>query len=351
MILPNNFKAEYQSIKSEINAKVLEVLESGWYIMGNQLEKFEEEFANYIGVKHCIGVANGLEGLFLALKAYGIGEGDEVIVPSNTYIATVLSISQVGATPIFAEPNPNTHNIHPSEVKKLITSRTKAIMPVHLYGLCADMDSLNKIARENNLVIIEDAAQAHGSSINGVKSGAFGNTTSFSFYPTKNLGAYGDAGAVTTDDDEVAKQLRLLRNYGSSKKYYNDIIGYNSRLDEMQAAILRVKLSHLDNWNELRNKAASSLKDQFGDKNWTWQTTPDGYYNTFHQLVACTSDRDSTMEELEKLGLKCIIHYPIPPYKSEAYKKEFQSHHYPIADQIAETIFSLPLHGYMWEEK
>lgn len=349
MILPNNFKKEYQSIAEEIKAKAIEVFESGWYIMGNELQAFEEEFASYIGVKHCIGVANGLEALFIALKALGIKEGDEVIVPSNTYIATVLAVSQVGATPVFVEPNITTHNIDPSLLEAKITNRTKAILPVHLYGLCANMIEIKAIAEKHNLKIVEDVAQAHGSSINGKKAGSFGNFGAFSFYPTKNLGAYGDGGALTTNDDELAKQVRLLRNYGSSKKYYNDIIGYNSRLDELQAGLLRVKLRYLDDWNNLRIKSAAKLKEEFSDKEWIWQDSPDGYTHTFHQLIACSQNRDEDMETLDNLGYKCIIHYPIPPYKSDAYKQQFIGKTFAIADKIANEIFSLPLHGYMWE--
>ncbi|MDA9564129.1 DegT/DnrJ/EryC1/StrS family aminotransferase [Flavobacteriales bacterium] len=351
MIFPNNFKAEYQSIQEEIKSKAIEVLESGWYIMGRELEAFEEEFADYIGVKHCIGVANGLEGLFLSLKALDIKNGDEVIVPSNTYIATVLAVSQVGATPVFVEPNIQTHNIDPNLIEAKITSKTKAILPVHLYGLCADMIAIKAIAEKHNLFIVEDVAQAHGSKIGDKYAGSFGDTGAFSFYPTKNLGAYGDGGAITTNDDVLAKKIRLLRNYGSAKKYHNDIIGYNSRLDEMQAAFLRVKLTYLDRWNDLRRKSAAELKNQFSDRKWKWQSSPDNYHHTYHQLIACTENRDGVVDQLEKEGFKCIIHYPIPPYHSEAYKQAFSGHIYPLADKIAKSIFSLPLHGFMWKEK
>ena len=350
MILPNNFKAEYESIQEEIKERAIKVLESGWYIMGKELEAFEEEFAAYIGVKHCIGVANGLEALFLSLKAMDIKQGDEVIVPSNTYIATVLAISQVGARPVFVEPNIQTHNIDPMLIAAKITTKTKAILPVHLYGLCSEMIAINKIAKKHKLYVLEDVAQAHGSKIGEIKAGSFGNIGAFSFYPTKNLGAYGDGGAITTSDDELAKKIRLLRNYGSSKKYFNDIIGYNSRLDEIQAAFLRVKLKHLDKWNDLRRKTASQLKEHFSDRNWEWQAQPKEYTHTFHQLIACSSNRDEVVEKLEKENYKCLIHYPIPTYKSDAYKNDFIGHSYPLADKIAKTIFSLPLHGAMWKK-
>ena len=349
MILPNNFKAEYQEIKEELQAKITEVLESGWYILGKEVSAFEEEFASYCGTKYCCGVANCLDGLFLILKAMDIGPGDEVIVPSNTYIASVLSISHCGATPVFAEPDITTYNLAPDEIEAKITPNTKAIIAVHLYGLCADMPAIMKIAYKHNLYVVEDAAQAHGASINKTKAGNFGHATAFSFYPTKNLGAIGDGGAITTNLPELDKKVRLLRNYGSEKRYQNDIIGYNSRLDEMQAAILRVKLKYLDKWNAQRREITEWYKNEFADKNWIWPIEPEGYYHTYHQLVILSDDRDADISKLENKGYKCLIHYPIPPYKSEAYKEEYKNEVYPIADKIANTIFSLPVHGKIWE--
>tara|TARA_B110000305_G_scaffold237967_1_gene302380 strand:- start:542 stop:1606 length:1065 start_codon:yes stop_codon:yes gene_type:complete len=351
MYPPSNFKAEFSSIKDEILAKTESVLESGWYIMGNELEEFENEFSTYCGTKHCIGVANGLEALFLVLKAWGIGPGDEVIVPSNTYIATVLAVSQCGATPVFVEPNIETFNIDPKRIEEKITSNTKAIIPVHLYGLCAAMPEIMEIAKINNIKVLEDAAQAHGASIENVRAGALGDAAAFSFYPTKNLGAYGDAGSITTNDKVLADQIKILRNYGSQKKYYNEIIGYNSRLDELQAGILRVKLRYLNQWNNLRKEAAGSLKKRFKNEHWKYQTTPDGYEHVYHQLVALSKTRESTMEKLADEGYQCQIHYPVPPYKSEAYEKQFLGADYPLADKISNEIFSLPIHGYMWNTK
>lgn len=348
MIFPNDFQSEYASIQSEVENKVSEVLSKGWYIMGNELESFEMEFAAYSTARYCVGVANGLEALFLILKALEIGPGDEVIVPSNTYIATVLAISQVGAIPVFVEPEIHTHNLNSALIENSITNQTKAIIAVHLYGLCADMISINSIAQKHNLFVIEDAAQAHGASIKGQKAGSFGHAAGFSFYPTKNLGAYGDAGAVTTNDEVIAQKIRLLRNYGSPQKYLNEIIGYNSRLDELQAAILRIKLRYLDNWNNLRNQGARKLRKHFSNSKWIWQDTPAGYSHVFHQLVAMTDKRDETIASLEKQGYKCIIHYPIPPYRSDAYTAQYAGRVYPIADKIASSIFSLPLHGYIW---
>ena len=351
MYAPSNFKAEFSSIKKEILEKTTAVLESGWYIMGNELSEFENEFAQYCNASHCIGVANGLEALFLVLKAWGIEKGDEVIVPSNTYIATVLAVSQCGATPVFVEPDITTFNIDPGRIEEKITKKTKAIIPVHLYGLCAAMPEIMKIAKKHNIKVLEDAAQAHGASISNVRAGALGDAAAFSFYPTKNLGAYGDAGAITTNDKALAEQLRILRNYGSQKKYYNEVIGYNSRLDELQAGILRVKLKYLDLWNNHRKEAANELKSLFQDKGWQYQTTPDGYKHVYHQLVALSDTREVTIEALEKNGYQCQIHYPIPPYKSEAYAKHFLGSSFPLADKISNEVFSLPIHGYIWSKK
>ena len=341
MILPNDFHLEYDSIRDEINRSVLKTLESGWYILGKEVERFENDFAQYIGVNHCIGVANGLEALFLSLKALGIGTDDEVIVPSNTYIATVLAVSHCNATPIFVEPSIETYTIDPDLIEPKITERTKVILPVHLYGLCSDMNPINDLAKKYGLYVIEDAAQAHGSMYNNKKAGGLGDIGAFSFYPTKNLGAYGDSGAITTNNDEIAKSIRLLRNYGSSKKYYNDIIGFNSRLDEIQAAILNVKLKYLDKWNKTRRLCLTELQDQLKGWNWIWPVEPKNYYHTYHQIVVRSESRDSDMVQLEELGYKCLIHYPIPPYKSQAYSG-ITEEQFPITDKLSDTMISLP---------
>jgi len=350
MILPNDFKSEYKQIETEIQEKVQEFFAKGWYIMGDELKSFEEEFARYNNQQHCIGVANGLEGLFLALKALEIGAGDEVLVPSNTYIASVLAVSQVGATPVFVEPDPFTHNMDVTKIESAITSKTKAILPVHLYGLISNMPVIMDIANKHNLYVVEDCAQAHGAMINGQKAGSFGHINAFSFYPTKNLGAYGDAGAVTTNDAELAKKLYMLRNYGSEVRYQNEMIGYNSRLDELQAAILRIKLRYLDEWNEKRRNTAKEFMSEFAHKQWVFPIEPEGYYHVFHQFVVQSNNRETDMSELETAGYKCLIHYPIPPYKSNAYKNQFVGLELPIADKLANTVFSLPLHGKMWQE-
>ncbi len=251
-----NIKAQNVELKAELEAAYTRVMDSGWYILGKEVEAFEAEFASYCGVKYCVGVGNGLEALHLILRAYGIGEGDEVIVPANTYIATWLAVSYAGATPAPVEPDEKTFNINPELIEKAITKKTKAILPVHLYGQCADMDAINEIAKRRGIKVIEDAAQAHGALYKGRKAGSLGHAAGFSFYPGKNLGAIGDAGAVTTNDGELAEKIRLLRNYGSKVKYYNEVKGFNSRLDEMQAAFLRVKLKRLDEWNSRRMQIA-----------------------------------------------------------------------------------------------
>ena len=251
-----DMQAQYLELKEEIDSAYQRVMNSGWYILGEEVQAFEREFAEYIGVKHCIGVGNGLEALQLILMALGIGEGDEVIVPANTYIASWLAVSYVGATPVPVEPDPATHNIDPTRIRSAITGRTKAILPVHLYGQTAEMDKIWRIAADHQLHIVEDSAQTHGATYQGRKAGNLGTAAGFSFYPSKNLGAFGDAGAVTTDDDALADRVRVLRNYGSRKKYFNEARGHNSRLDPLQAAFLRVKLKHLDEWNRRRHEIA-----------------------------------------------------------------------------------------------
>lgn len=350
MILPNDFKGEYKAVQAEIEEKVKEFFAKGWYILGEEVQHFEQEFAAYIGTNHCVGVANGLEALSLALRVLDIGEGDEVIVPSNTYIASVLAVSHVGAKPVFVEPDEFTHNIDARKIEEKITNKTKAILPVHLYGLLCDMPAIMDIATKHKLYVVEDCAQAHGASFNDKKAGSYGHINAFSFYPTKNLGAYGDAGAITTNSPELEEKIKMIRNYGSKIRYQNEIIGYNSRLDELQAALLRIKLRYLDDWNNKRRATAASLKNEFDDKRWIWPIEPEGYHHVFHQLVVRSKNRDVDITELKEKGFHCLIHYPIPPYKSDAYAKQFSGEAFPIADMLAQEVFSLPLHGKMWEE-
>ncbi|HET7144259.1 MAG TPA: DegT/DnrJ/EryC1/StrS family aminotransferase [Anaerolineales bacterium] len=340
-----DMKKPYQEIKEELDAAYQRVMESGWYIMGKELEAFEDEFAAYCGARFCIGVGNGLEALHLILRAYGIGEGDEVIVPSNTYIATWLAVSQVGAIPVPVEPLENTYNLDPQRVQSALTARTRAILPVHLYGLLADMDPLLALADQYNLKVIEDSAQAQGARYKGRMSGSLGHASGFSFYPGKNLGALGDAGAVVTSDRQVAEKVRLLRNYGSKEKYYNDEKGYNSRLDEMQAAFLRVKLKHLDNWNMRRRKIASLyMKSMEGLHDFILPASIDSTEPIWHIFPIRHPDRDGLQRYLKNNGVNTLIHYPVPPHLSGAYSDlGFQKGKFPIAEKIASSELSLPM--------
>lgn len=348
MLSPHNFIAEYNQIKNELNDKLKQIFERGQFILGSEVNHFENEYAHYIGTKYCIGVANGLEAIFLALKAFGIGKGDEVIVPSNTYIATALAVSHTGAKPIFVEPDIQTYNINPDNIEKEINIKTKAIIPVHLYGLCADMEKITNIAKQYDLYVVEDAAQAHGASIKGKKAGNFGDAAAFSFYPTKNLGCYGDGGCVTTNNEEIYNKILLLRNYGSSKKYQNDIIGFNSRLDEIQAGILRIKLKYLDIWNNKRKEAVSIFRKQINIRNLVWPLEPKNFKHVYHQLIIRTTNRDKEIKNLSKMGFNCQVHYPIPPYKSLAYQSDYQQFCFPVADELSDTVISLPIHGCIW---
>lgn len=340
-----DMKSPYRELKEELDSAYQRVMESGWYILGEEVQAFEDEFARYCKVKHCIGVGNGLEALHLILRAYGIGEGAEVIVPSNTYIATWLAVSYAGATPIPVEPDPHTYNLDPDRVESAITSRTRAILPVHLYGQTADMDALMALAERYNLKVIEDAAQAQGACYKGRMSGGLGHAAGFSFYPGKNLGALGDAGAVTTNDDALADQVRTLRNYGSKVKYYNEVKGYNSRLDEMQAALLRVKLNHLEEWNQRRAHAAEVYLSALADlPDLILPHVPDWAEPIWHIFTVRHPRRDELQDYLKNHGVGTLIHYPVPPHLSGAYADlEIQRGAFPIAEEIASTQLSLPM--------
>jgi len=340
-----DMKSPYKELEAELDQAYHRVMESGWYILGEEVDAFEQEFAKYCGVQYCIGVGNGLEALHLILRAYGIGEGDEVIVPSNTYIATWLAVSHAGAMPIPVEPNPRTYNLDPERVESAITPRTRAILPVHLYGQAADIDPFITLANKYNLNVIEDAAQAQGALYKGKKSGSLGHAAGFSFYPGKNLGAFGDAGAVTTNDDVLAKQVRTLRNYGSKVKYYNEAKGYNSRLDEMQAAFLRVKLNHLNEWNTRRSKIASAYLNSLVDlHDLTLPYVPDWTSPIWHIFPIQCSRRDDLQKYLKSKGVDTLIHYPVPPHLSRAYTDLSGSKGaFPIAEAIASSELSLPI--------
>lgn len=329
--------------QSELKEAASRVIDSGWYVLGEEVSSFEKEFAAYCGVKHCIGVSNGLDALKLILKAYGYGPGDEIIVPSNTYIASILAISEVGATPILVEPDIETYNLNPQLIEEKITENTKAILIVHLYGRAAEMESVCEIAQRYGLKVIEDAAQAQGAVYNGERTGNLGDAAGFSFYPGKNLGALGDAGAVTTNDDELANKIIALRNYGSHKKYENLFQGYNHRLDEMQAAFLKVKLNHLDHENATRGFIAKSYLEGIKNPEIILPKIPaQPGQHVWHVFVVRTKHRESLQTYLLDNGIQTMIHYPIPPHLQEAYN-EWKNDHYPISEQIHKEILSLPI--------
>jgi len=344
LIKTTDFSFVTKRINKELKEATNRVIDSNWYILGKEVESFEREFANYLGVKYCIGVGNGLEALHIILRAYGIGEGDEVIIPSNTYIATALAVSYAGAIPIMVEPDERTYNINPDLIKEKITKKTKAIMPVHLYGQACDMDPINEVAKKYNLKVIEDSAQAHGAKYKGRKCGALGDAAGFSFYPTKNLGALGDAGAITTNDKELAEKVKVLRNYGSERYYYNKYMGFNSRLDEMQAAILRVKLRHLKEFNKERKIIAQLYLNDLEDANLILPYVPEWAEPVWHQFIIRTKNRDELQEYLKSKGIGTLIHYPLPIHLQEAYKHlGYKKGDFPIAEKIANEVLSLPM--------
>lgn len=336
--------AAYSELKAEIETAVLASLRSGWYIGGQEVEAFEQEFAAYTETRHCVGVANGLDALHLALRAMDIGAGDEVIVPSNTYIATWLAVSQCGAVPVPVEPLESTCNIDSGLIEAAITPRTKAIIPVHLYGQPADLDPILAIARKHGLRVLEDAAQAHGARYKGKRIGGHGDVVAWSFYPGKNLGALGDAGAVTTNDPDIADRIRVLRNYGSRVKYVNEVQGYNSRLDPLQAAALRVKLKVLDVWNARRAKIAARYTAALAGTGLVLPTVPVWAEPVWHLYVVQSSRRESLQKTLDKAGIGSLIHYPIPPHLQQAYAKSgYVKGQFPIAERLASQVLSLPI--------
>jgi len=338
-------RSQYIELKTELDQAYQRVMDSGWYILDKEVSSFEEEFAAYIGCKHCIGVGNGLEALELILMGYGIGQGDEVIVPANTYIASWLSVSKTGATPLPVEPNPTTYNIDPQLIEQSVTARTKAILPVHLYGQAVEMGTIKEIADKFNLKIIEDAAQAHGSLHNGQMTGNLGSAAGISFYPTKNLGAFGDAGAVVTNDDDLANTVLLLRNYGSKKKYHNDIKGHNSRLDPLQAAFLREKLKVLDEWNQRRIEIANHYLDNLRNiPGLGLPQIPEEIAPVWHLFVITHPERDRLQKHLGENGVEALVHYPIPPHLSDAYQDlGYRVGDFPITEEMANTVLSIPI--------
>lgn len=347
-----DLKSPYLELKSEIDEAIARVVNSGWFIGGPEVESFEAEFASYCGAAHCVGVANGLDALHLALRAMDVGPDDEVIVPSNTYIATWLAVSQCGATPVPVEPDEGTYNIDPALIEAAITSHTKVILPVHLYGQPADMDSILAIARKHGLRVLEDGAQAHGARYKGKRLGGHGDAVAWSFYPGKNLGALGDGGAVTTNDPQLADRVRVLRNYGSRVKYVNEVKGFNSRLDPIQAAILRVKLRYLDEWNTRRKSIAAQYLQELAETNLILPQVPAWADPVWHLFVIRHSQRDSLSERLVNAGIGTLIHYPIPPHKQEAYADAgFQDGDFPLAERIAKEALSLPIGPQLLEKQ
>jgi dTDP-4-amino-4,6-dideoxygalactose transaminase len=336
--------AAYKELQADLEEAILASLRSGWYIGGDSVDAFETEFAHYTETQHCVGVANGLDALHLALRAMDIGLGDEVIVPSNTYIATWLAVSQCGATPVPVEPLETTCNIDPSLIEAAITSRTKAIIPVHLYGQPADLDPILAIARKHGLRVLEDAAQSHGARYKNKRIGGHGDVVAWSFYPGKNLGALGDGGAITTNDPELADRIRVLHNYGSRAKYVNDVQGYNSRLDPVQAAALRVKLRVLDTWNARRAAIAALYTDQLAATGLILPVVPEWAEPVWHLYAIQAPQRDLLQKTLTDAGIGTVIHYPIPPHLQQAYAgAEFAVGQFPIAERMAQHMLSLPI--------
>jgi len=342
----------YLELKPEIDTAVARVLDSGWYILGSEVEAFESEFAEYCETEYSIGVGNGLDALHLALLAMDVGPGDEVIVPSNTYIATWLAVSQCGATPVPVEPNKHTYNIDPTLIEDAITSRTKVILPVHLYGQPADLDLILEIARQYNLRVLEDGAQAHGARYKNRRIGGHGDAVAWSFYPGKNLGALGDGGAVTTNDPDIADRIRVLRNYGSRVKYVNEVQGFNSRLDPLQAAVLRIKMKYLDEWNSRRKEIVSKYLEGFASLDLVLPYVPDWADSAWHLFVVRVQKREKLQGELARLGIATMIHYPIPPHLQAAYSTlEFKHGDFPLAESMADEVLSLPMGPHMPQDQ
>lgn len=344
-----NLKKTYSSINPDLQKAFARVLKSGTVVHGKELLQFEKLYAKFSSVRYAVGVGNGLDALTISLRALGVGKGDEVIVPSNTYIATLIAVSRVGATPVLVEPKIYTYNINPEQINKAITKKTKAIIPVHFFGQACDMDTILKIARKHKLFIVEDNAQSHGAKYNGKITGSFGDINATSFYPGKNLGAIGDAGAITTNSRKYFKNSVLLRNYGERKKYYNDIIGYNSRLDELQAAFLKIKLQGLNKTNSQKQKIAKEyLKGLKGVGDLILPATDAKSTHVYHIFCIRTKYRDKLQSFLQKKGISTLIHYPIPPHLQKAYSYlKHKKGSFPIAEELANTSVSLPIYPEM----
>ncbi len=336
--------------REEIDSRIKKILDKGWYILGNEDKIFEENFSKYLGVKHCIGCANGLDALNLIIRGYGFCNGDEIIVPANTYIATILAISENGCTPVLVEPDINTYNINPDLIEAKITKKTKAIMVVHLYGQAVQMEKIWQIAKKYNLKVIEDSAQAHGAMYNGIKTGALGDASGFSFYPGKNLGCIGDGGCVTTNDDVLAAKVRAIANYGSDYKYHHIYKGVNSRLDEIQAAVLDIKLKYLDSDNQKRRQIAKFYRDNIKNPQIILPKIYDENAHVWHVFVIRTQNRDKLQKFLEENGIQTNIHYPTPPHRQGAYN-ELENKELPISEQIHKEVISIPISPVMTDDE
>lgn len=336
--------------RAEIDQRIKNILDCGWYLQGKENEDFSKHFATYCGTKYALGVANGLDALNLIIKAYGFGEGDEIIVPANTFIATILAVSQNGCTPVLVEPDINTYNINPDLIEAAITPKTKAIMVVHLYGQAVQMEKIWELAKKYNLKVIEDAAQAHGAYYQGKRVGNLGDVAAFSFYPGKNLGAFGDAGGITTNDKELYEKIKAIANYGSDYKYHHIYKGVNSRLDEIQAAVLNVKLPHLDKDNERRREIAQYYRENIKNPKIILPQTYDENAHVWHVFVVRCDDRTALQKHLEDNGIQTNIHYPTAPHKQGAYK-EFESMNLPITEKIHQEVISLPISPVLTDEE
>jgi dTDP-4-amino-4,6-dideoxygalactose transaminase len=340
-----DLKAAHAELGMSLRDGFERVMDSGWFIQGNELSTFEREFAAYCGTEHCVGVGNGLDALHLILRAYGIGAGDEVIVPTNTFIATWLAVSYAGATLVPVEPDAQTHNISAGLLEAAVTPKTRAIIAVHLYGQPAEMDAIQAVARKHQLRLIEDAAQAHGATFAGKRAGSLGDAAGFSFYPGKNLGALGDAGAVTTNDATLAKEIRLLRSYGSTQRYQHDLAGYNTRLDEMQAAFLRAKLPHLEQWNERRREIANRYLSGLTNCGLILPAVHDRCVPVWHLFVVRSKQRDPLQNFLKSHGVETLIHYPTAPHLQLAYADlRWARGTFPVAERLQDEILSLPMY-------
>lgn len=347
----NQLDRGYLKYKEEYNKAVIDTLESGWYILGSKGEQFENEFSNYLGSKYCVSLNSGLDALILSMRALGIGEGDEVIIPANTYIASVLGITENGAIPVFVEPD-EYFNLDATKIEEKINYKTKAILVVHLYGQAADMVSIKSIADKHNLYLIEDCAQSHGACFDGKVTGTWGDIGCFSFYPTKNIGAFGDSGAIVTNRDDIYNKIKMLRNYGSKVKYQNEILGVNSRMDEIQAALLSVRLNHYSELKKERENIANEYLQRINNPLITLPIIRDNAEHVWHLFVIKVDDRKKLQEYLDKCGVMTQIHYPIPPHLSKAYKYlNFKEGSFPITEKYAKHIVSLPLFEGMLKEE